>query len=136
MAQTCGRSAHARVGDLADFQAVIEGTRTLEQLRSAGVNTEVKRFRVTSRGDRELELHDRAGDDAVDSLMAHTALRPADLEKNVRLNAGQATETVVQGVVMRGRGAAAQRRRAHDDVADRSTGVEAIAFQARTRAAG
>jgi hypothetical protein len=81
---------------------VIDGTQTLEQLRSAGVNTEVvKRFRVTHKGDRELELHHRAGE-AVDRLMSHTALKPADVEKSARLDANKPTEnlrTTVQVLV-------------------------------------
>jgi hypothetical protein len=48
-------------GDIADFQAVLDGTATLAQLRDAGVNTEVVKKLRYSRGVVEIELHDRGG---------------------------------------------------------------------------
>lgn len=59
-------------GDLADFQPYLEGTKTLEDLRDDGLNTElVKKGKTTVRTDkdgtetqtREIELHDRSGAD-------------------------------------------------------------------------
>jgi hypothetical protein len=60
-------------GDLADFMSVLKGEQDLEQLRAAGVRTEVvKKLKVKNRVDsegehyveREIELHhDRAGAD-------------------------------------------------------------------------
>jgi hypothetical protein len=51
-------------GDLADFEPWLNGEKTLEQLRAEGLNTEiVKKSKITDKGSRELELHDRAGTD-------------------------------------------------------------------------
>jgi hypothetical protein len=63
-------------GDLADFEPLLSGEMTLEQLRKSGVNTEVvKRFR---RGKRtaSIELHDRSRD-AFNFVMDRTEGRPA-----------------------------------------------------------
>jgi phage terminase small subunit len=46
--------------DVADFEPWLRGEKTLEELRAAGVNTSlVKTARVTERGARSIELHDR-----------------------------------------------------------------------------
>lgn len=62
-------------GDIADFQPLLNGRMDLVELRDSGVNTElVKKFKVKTHTEmideeeveiveRELELHDRSGDD-------------------------------------------------------------------------
>lgn len=63
-------------GDLADFSGLLSGENNLEDLRGMGINTEVvKKFKQKTRAvpvgdgkmeeviEREIELHDRAGQD-------------------------------------------------------------------------
>ena len=46
--------------DMTDFEPWLQGKRTLAQLRSKGVNTSlVKAARITEKGTRSIELHDR-----------------------------------------------------------------------------
>jgi len=62
-------------GDLADFQTVIAGEKTLAELRDEGVNTElVKKVKPVEHG-VEIELFDRAGGD-VDRIMDRTEGKP------------------------------------------------------------
>jgi hypothetical protein len=76
------------MGDLADFDPVLDGTMTLAQIRDTGVNTEVvKKCKVKIRTteepgkppvtevEREIELYDRAGSD-FDRVMDRTEGRP------------------------------------------------------------
>lgn len=71
-------------GDLADFQPYLHGAKTLEELRAAGVNTEiVKKCKVkvrtlgdgTTETEREVELFDRAGAD-FDRVLDRTEGKP------------------------------------------------------------
>ena len=74
-------------GDMADFEGLLNGETTLQELRDSGVNTEVvkrirQRKRTVSTDDRseetiehEIELHDRAGAD-FDRVVEHTDGRP------------------------------------------------------------
>jgi tRNA U55 pseudouridine synthase TruB len=49
--------------DMADFAAVLKGEKTLDELRKAGINTEmVKSASIGTQGIR-IELHDRSGED-------------------------------------------------------------------------
>jgi hypothetical protein len=83
-------------GDLADFEPYLRGEMTLEQLREAGRNTELlKRAKTGAKGQREVELHDRAGAD-IDRIIGHTEPTPGEVEKNRRLDEGKATERVDQ----------------------------------------
>jgi hypothetical protein len=64
------------VGDLADFQPFLNGEASIKDLRAAGIRTEVvKRAKITAKGDREIELHDRAGAD-FDRVIHETAGDP------------------------------------------------------------
>lgn len=61
--------------DLADFQAVVRGETSIEDMRKAGVNTSViKKLKPTEFG-LEIELHDRSGDD-FDRISDRTDGRP------------------------------------------------------------
>jgi hypothetical protein len=71
-------------GDLADFQPYLAGEKSLEELRAAGVNTElVKKAKVkvrthddgTTETEREVELFDRAGVD-FDRVLDRTEGKP------------------------------------------------------------
>jgi hypothetical protein len=63
-------------GDVADFEPLLSGETTLEQLRKSGVNTEVvKRFRQGKRT-ASIELHDRSRE-AFKFIMDRTEGRPA-----------------------------------------------------------
>src|SRR5688500_18467351 len=71
-------------GDLADLEPLLRGEKSLEELREAGINTEVVKkckvkSRVTAEGDeiieREIELHDRAGED-FDRICDRTSGKP------------------------------------------------------------
>jgi hypothetical protein len=71
-------------GDLADLEPYLDGSKTLAELRKAGINTEVvKKAKATRRTDekgvevetRELELHDRAGEE-FDRICDRTDGRP------------------------------------------------------------
>lgn len=76
-------------GDIADFAGLLRGENNLEDLRGMGINTEVvKKFKQKTRViegkdgkkveevvDREIELHDRAGDD-FDRIMDRTDGKP------------------------------------------------------------
>src|SRR5439155_17562829 len=71
-------------GDLADFQPYLAGEKSLEELRQAGINTElVKKAKVkvrtlddgTTETEREVELFDRAGTD-FDRVCDRTEGRP------------------------------------------------------------
>jgi hypothetical protein len=75
-------------GDIADFAGFLRGENNLEDLRAMGISTEViKKFkqktRVVPKGDgeveevidREIELHDRSGDD-FDRILDRTIGRP------------------------------------------------------------
>lgn len=77
-------------GDIADMEPILDGTKTLAELRESGVNTEVIRkvktkTRILPGADgkdgateieREIELHDRAGAD-VDRIMDRTLGKPS-----------------------------------------------------------
>lgn len=76
-------------GDLADMESILDGSVSLKQLRAYGINTEViKKIKVkktveyddegdpvSEQTEREVELHDRAGDD-FDRVMDRTEGRP------------------------------------------------------------
>jgi hypothetical protein len=62
-------------GDVADFLPVVEGKKTLKELRDEGINTEVVKKIKPSEHGVEIELHDRAGAD-VDRIMDRTDGRP------------------------------------------------------------
>lgn len=67
-------------GDLAAFEAWLTGQKSLNDLKASGINTEiVKKAKVrTLKGggiERELELHDRSGDD-FDRIADRTTGRP------------------------------------------------------------
>lgn len=75
-------------GDLADMQGLCDGSQTLAELRESGVNTEVvKKVKTRTRSlmengetvgvevEREVELHDRSGDE-FDRVMDRTKGRP------------------------------------------------------------
>jgi hypothetical protein len=75
-------------GDLAEMEALLDGRQTLQELQAAGVNTEVikkvkvRRKTLFSDGaavgeevEREVELHDRAGED-FDRICDRTEGRP------------------------------------------------------------
>lgn len=75
-------------GDIADFAGLLSGENRLEDLRGMGINTEVvKKFKQKTRKvsvgngeteeviEREIELHDRAGDD-FDRICDRTEGRP------------------------------------------------------------
>lgn len=74
-------------GDLADFQAVLDGTKTLEQLRDEdGVDTTiVKKIKPVSPtehggGGNEIELHDRT-QKALELVIGHTHGKPAERQE-------------------------------------------------------
>lgn len=75
-------------GDISDFSGLLKGENNLEDLRGMGINTEVvkklkQKTRVVPKGDgkveevieREIELHDRAGND-FDRIMDRTEGKP------------------------------------------------------------
>lgn len=76
------------LGDLADFAGLLSGENSLEDLRGMGINTEVvKKFKQKTRKvpagnntveeviEREIELHDRAGED-FDRILDRTVGKP------------------------------------------------------------
>jgi hypothetical protein len=78
--------------DLADFQDVIEGDKSLRELKRAGVNTAViKKMKTKTKTyqngetpvtevEREIELHDRSGSD-VDRIVHNTDGSPSQAVK-------------------------------------------------------
>lgn len=94
-------------GDLADMEPVLDGVETLTDLRNRGINTEVvKKMKVKTRTtddgarevDREIELHDRAGED-FDRILDRTLGKPAqaiDVTSN-----GDSIVKVLAGVSMK-----------------------------------
>lgn len=99
-------------GDLADFEGLLQGKETLEDLRARGVGTEViKKVKSRSRtvsgpaGDeeiieREIELHDRAGAD-FDRIVNQTAGNPMQpIEADVKTEVhGEVSEVQVLKVL-------------------------------------
>lgn len=91
-------------GDISDFAGVLRGENNIEDLRAMGVNTEVvKKLKTKSRKqkvedgeveeiiEREIELHDRAGQD-FDRVVNHTAgnpVQPIEAEVKGDLNITQ-----------------------------------------------
>lgn len=84
-------------GDIADFQELLTGQKTVRELREAGVNTEViKKLKPTEEG-IEIELHDRSGVD-FDRILDRTLGKPA---QSVDVTSkGESVVKVLSGVSM------------------------------------